>query len=140
MAMNHSVALNLENRDIKQMFEAGDYDPDKDTPERLQRVTQSRNGLYSSLCKSLLVVVVALLVALGVSYLLGHIDFALPFSGYKMLWVVSTSLLTWSALFKLGWGLQTCSGEALHEVMYDLIFKLLFACGSVLAFVAILIG
>jgi len=136
LAARHNIAINLESPDLGLKYEKGNHSPDMH--EALSHALLSSIKLRSSLSKSFAAVFITFLIAVLVGFLLGSIAFSLPISWHKIINVCAAFLLMWSTLFELGWGLRTWKGEALHELVHSLLFKLLFISGSSLLMIALL--
>ncbi len=136
LAARHNIAINLESPRLGLKYEKGIYSPDMN--EALSHALLSAIKLRSSLSKSFVAVFITFLIAVLVGFFLGSVAFSLPVSWKRIIDVCAAFLLMWSTLFELGWGLRTWKGEALHELVHALLFKLLFISGSLFLMIALL--
>ncbi len=133
LAVNHYIAINLEADDLRKKYEEGGY------PDEAKIEKQARSSIYklrSSLTKSLLAVLITLNCALLFGFILGKVN---PFEWIKIMEIFAALLLMWSTLFELGWGLRTWKGQALHELVHSLLFKIIFLTGSLLLMASLVI-
>jgi hypothetical protein len=99
----------------------------------------SANALCLALLKSFLAVAITLCAALLIAFWQGSVNASLPLSWKSVIEILAAFLLMWSTLFELGWGLRTWKGQALHELIHSLIFRIIFITGSFLLMFALLV-
>jgi len=137
IAANHNIAINLEAPDLRRRFEKGEYKPD--VRDALIDAVDSAKKLRLALLKSFSAVSITFCIALLIAYWQGSVKPSLPLSWNTVIEISAAFFLMWSTLFELGWGLRTWKGQALHELIHSLIFRVIFIAGSFLLMLALLI-
>ena len=138
LARNHSIAIILDDPSSKKEF-----DEDKNGTiigNISDTVKKRRDQLYSGFFRSLFSILCVVTFSLAIAYFFGWINFSFTLSINKILQLSGTTIIMWSALYKLGWGLRTIGGVAFHELVFELLFKIKFIVGSTLALISILIS
>jgi hypothetical protein len=136
IAANHNIAINLEAPDLRRSFENGTYKPD--VRDFLINAVESANELRRALLKSFFAVSFTLCIALLLAFIEGSVKPSLPLSWKSVFEITAAFLLMWSTLFELGWGLRTWKGQALHELIHSLVFRIIFISGSFVLMLALL--
>ena len=137
LAAKHNISINLEARDLRKEYKEGRYKPEM--RDSLETASEKGKELRYALLKSFLAVFITLVFALLIASLRGSLNPSLPVFWEKILALFAAFLLMWSTLFELGWGLRTWRGEALHELVHSLLFRIIFISGSFLIMISLLI-
>jgi hypothetical protein len=137
LAVNHGMAVNLEDPDLRRRYQEGLFPPEgwerESSANAIEAAKQVSKGLWGSFLAILIVAVIASLAG----YMKGTINLAFAFDHGKALSYVGTFFASWATLMELGGGLATFSGEALHELIHPTMFKLLFIPGVCLLLLGI---
>ncbi len=139
LAINHSMAINLEAQDILNKYKEGTYpvvgwenEAIKSAEEAAKQVSKGLWGAFGS-------ILMAAIIALAVDYYLGSINPFLSINYSLFSTFIGTFLASWATLMELGGGFATWSGKALHELIHPAMFKLLFVPGVCLLFIGVAI-
>ena len=136
LAANHNIATTLEAPELAQKYREGNYPINM--YEYLSHALEMGIKLKQYLLRSFFTVSKILIVALAIGCFTNKLSFSLPLSINKITSISSAFLLSWAALFELGWDLRTWKGEAMHERVHSLLFKTMFVSGSLLLMIALL--
>ena len=89
--------------------------------------------MFCGLSAAFLVILIFSSIGLLLAFAFGKVAFFLPVAEGKLLSVVGAFLAGWATLFELGGFVETFDGQALHEVIRPILFRVLFLSGVVLA-------
>ena len=133
LSVNHQISLNHNNQALIQKFEEGDKDFIESTKEDMRiNSTNLTKTVDESLWGSLFYIILVSLIALGIAYKIGSVNFTLPFDHSKLYAFTGSLLMAWATLMELGGKMQTWGGETLPELTHREIFKILFIPGTCL--------
>ena len=139
LAINHKIALSLESEKYKKRFESGTYPPENWEIEELKIAEVGANDLQKRITFSFSSIIVCSIVTITAGLLTHTIDFSFNLSWNKLFAFVGTFFASWATLMELGGGLDTWSGETLHELLRPFVFKVLFIPGIFLLLMSIVI-
>jgi len=137
LAINHSMALSLEKKDLREAFEKGVFPDEAQKQSAEKNIREFTAHLKSKLFGSFLWVLLASIAAVGLGFYLGALNLASSLSPPKAITFAGSFLAGWATLFELGGGIATMSGEALHEIIHPVIFQVLFIPGMFLALLGV---
>jgi len=137
LAVNHSVWVSLQSRDLRNKYEKGAYSPDLD--EARDREQERALGLRSRLKASFAMTAVAAVVACTIGFLIGAISLDYDYDLKKIVACFGTFLMAWATLLELGTGLISWSGQALSELVHPVLFQLIFILGLTGVLISIII-
>ena len=118
-------------------YQQGKFSPNE--LEYLSNALERSLKLKAYLVKSFFIVLCTLLLAVIIGLFANKVSLSLPVSLDKTINIISVFLLTWVALFELGWSLRTWKGEAMHELVHSLLFKIILVSGSLFLMIALII-
>ncbi len=138
LAMNHSMAVNLEAKDLQEAFEKGTFPSDKHKRCAEVNIRKFSRHLRWKLLHAFFWSLLISCVAIGSGFLVGVLDTGAVLSVAKIVTFAGTFLAAWATLFEVGGVIATFSGEALHELIRPVLFLFLFALGVSLILVGVL--
>lgn len=130
MAVAHNMAINLEARDLRKLYEEGKYPTEESLKEMESSIINFANLLQEKIVKSLFLVTFLLALMLVAGYFTDAIHPSLSFDTKYVLSVLGALLLVWSSLISLGPELGTYKGKALHEVFFVVFRTALLISGT----------
>lgn len=132
LAVSHSMAVDLEAKDLRAAFEKGTFPSEEQRTKSDENIRWFTSHLHKKLRESFLWVLSACVVALASAYIAGTLSAILEPSISRILVFVGSAFVGWATVFELGGGIATMSGQALHEVIHPVIFKIIFIPGLLL--------
>jgi hypothetical protein len=138
LAINHSMAKNLEAKDLREAFERGTFPSDDQKTSAETNIRKFSQHLRQKLVHSFLwSLLVACVVIVG-AFVIGVLSMA-TVTLAKTVTFAGTFLVAWATLFEVGGVIATFKGEALHELIRPVLFLVLFALGVLLVLAGILL-
>lgn len=132
MAINHSIAISLDSVDLRKRYEEGKYPEDGWETDELNHVENAAKKVDRAISASFLYIFTVALIALLIATAQGKIHYSLNFNFSLLSIFIGTFLTSWATLMALGENMRTWSGEALHELIHPIIFKIIFIPGTLL--------
>jgi hypothetical protein len=133
------MAINLEIKSLKDAFDKGTFPNENQEKSISENILKFTTHIRWKLLESFLWVLLMSVLALAVGYYKCTIGITLDISVTKVLTFLGSALVGWATLFELGGGVATMSGEALHEVIHPILFKILFVPGLLLLFAGVVL-
>ncbi|MBO0504520.1 hypothetical protein FED29_013770 [Aeromonas veronii] len=132
MAIYHSIAISLESVDLRKLYEEGKFPEDGWEANYLNDVKNSAKNVDRAIAVSFLYIFTVAFIALLIATAQGRVHYSLNFDFSLLSIFVGTFLTSWATLMALGENMRTWSGEALHELIHPIIFKIIFIPGTLL--------
>lgn len=133
LAVAHGMAVNLQAPDLRRAFDQGQFPKvgwENEARESAHKfAAELRRGIASAFIATFLVVGVGVAIA----WMLGKVGAHMNADPGKILSASGGFLAAWATLWELGGYAKTYSGEALHEVLHPLFFRIAFLPGVALA-------
>lgn len=124
------------NRQFKEKYESDQKFRQEKIIEYNRQFSRSSEKLKNSISQALFTVIRILLFSFGIACISASY-ISLGRGGTLIIQILSTFLILWALVGKLGWSLQTWKGETLPEKVNDFWFKLLNILGLLLLFFAL---
>ncbi len=139
LAINHGMAINLENQVIHKMYKEGKFPPEGWEVDAENLAREGAKEISQGLMGSFSLILVIAIISLSVAYKIGAVHLSY-FVNYNLLAsFLGTFLASWATLMELGGGFATYRGKALHELIHPAIFRLLFVPGVCLLLLSIVV-
>jgi hypothetical protein len=135
MAARHVVAANLAAPDQKRRIDDGEIDLNVWMKMFADQSTVAANDLDKGLWVSFLSIAIVALLSIGLAFAYGSVDPSLDFNWTRVITFIGTFLASWATLMELGGSFRSWDGDALHELIHPLMFKILFVPGACLIFI-----
>lgn len=135
LAVHHGMAINLEAPDLLRCYQVGTFPKAGWESEAAEAARANAKRIDRAIWSSFGVTLAcAIAAALAAAYF-GKLSPELPFSWSKALSLVGGFLAAWATLMELGGLVQTFSGNALHELIHPMLFRMLFVSGTLVVLV-----
>ena len=139
IATSHNMAINLEAKDLKKLYDEGKYPTEESLKNTEISVIDSANILQKKIIKSFFWILLILVIMLIVGYFADTIHPYLSFNFGYVLSVIGALLILWGSLISLGPELETYKGKTLHEIFFSAFRSALFILGTLCLIIVVAI-